>query len=198
CLKRIRRVRDFRLASKNPATRKLAEFPLSFHNMRLPDSAYLAIPEVSSERRAYIPIAFLPPKVMASNLLKVVEGATLYHFGVLTSNVHMAWVRAVCGRLKSDYRYSAVIVYNNFPWPKATEAQKSAIERTANAILDARSKYKGETFSALYDPLTMPEGLQRAHRDNDHAVMRLYGLPAKDIEESRIVASLMSGYLALS
>ena len=124
----------------------------------------------------------------------MVPSATLYHFGVLTSNVHMAWVRAVCGRLKSDYRYSKDIVYNNFPWPTPTEEMRAEIERTAQAILDARALYPDSSLADLYDEVTMPPELRRAHQQNDRAVMKAYAFPIKDFTESDCVAALLKMY----
>ena len=155
CYKRVQAVREFRLASKSAPTRKLAEKPTRFHVENFPKGDYIVVPEVSSERRRYIPIGYLNSETLCSNLVKIVPDATLYHFGVLTSSVHMAWVRAVCGRLKSDYRYSKDIVYNNFPWPKVTEQGQSdvklRVEATAQNILDVRAKYPDSSLADLYD-----------------------------------------------
>ena len=198
CMKRIEAVRDFRLASKSDGTVKLAEKPTHFHVENMPKSTYVVIPEVSSERRRYIPMGFMTPDILCSNLVKIVPEATLYHFGILTSNVHMAWVRAVCGRLKSDYRYSKDIVYNNFPWPTPTEDQKKKIEQTAQKILDARALYPDSSLADLYDPLTMPSELQKAHTANDRAVMQAYGFSIKEMSEVDCVAALMKMYQKLT
>jgi hypothetical protein len=139
-------------------------------------------------------MGFVSPDVLASNLVKIIPTTTLYHFGILTSNVHMAWVRAVCGRLKSDYRYSKDIVYNNFPWPDATDEQKAAIEALAQGVLDARAQFPDSSLADLYDPLTMPPELLKAHRALDTAVMKLYGFPVKDFREADCVARLMVRY----
>ncbi|MBA2468284.1 MAG: class I SAM-dependent DNA methyltransferase [Chloroflexia bacterium] len=172
---RVEKVREFRLASKAPTTRAYAQYPTLFRQISQPDVPYLAIPEVSSERRDYIPIAFFSPDIICSNTVQFIAGAENYHFGVLTSRMHMAWVRTGCGRLKSDYRYSKDIVYNNFPWPEnVTEAQTAAIERLAQAVLDARDEFPGSTLADLYDPLTMPPALAKAHQALDRAVDRLY------------------------
>ncbi|MCD8299148.1 MAG: hypothetical protein LUD39_05265 [Opitutae bacterium] len=128
----------------------------------------------------------------------MIPSATLYHFGVLTSNVHMAWMRAVCGRLKSDYRYSKDVVYNNFPWPEATEEQRARIEATAQGILDARKNYPDSSLADLYDEVAMPPELRRAHQENDRAVMEAYGFSVKDMTESACVAELMKRYQALT
>lgn len=142
-------------------------------------------------------MGFLTPDVLCSNLVKIVPNATLYHFGVLTSNVHNAWVRAVAGRLKSDYRYSNTVVYNNFPWPTPTDEQKAKIEQTAQAILDARDLYPDASLADLYDPATMPPELVKTHQQNDKAVMRAYGFDIKTTTESSCVAELMRRYQGL-
>ena len=197
CLKRVQAVRDYRLSSPSAGTVKLADTPTRFHVENMPKGNYIVIPEVSSERRKYIPMGFLNPYVLSSNLVKVVPDAEIYHFGVLTSNVHMAWVRAVCGRLKSDYRYSKDIVYNNFPWPTPTAEQKKRIEETAQAILDARTLYPDCSLADLYDELTMPPELRKAHQANDKAVMQAYGFWGKLNTESACVAELMKMYQKL-
>ena len=138
-------------------------------------------------------MGFMSPDVLASNLVLIIPDATLYHFGVLESNVHMAWMRAVCGRLKSDYRYSKDIVYNNFPWPTPTDEQKAKIEQTAHSIIDSRAKYPDSSLADLYDPNLMPYDLLQAHRENDRAVMAAYGFPTK-ISESECVAALFYLY----
>ncbi len=174
-VKRVEAVRRYRLNSKSAPTRKLAANPTRFHVQNMPDSDYLLIPGVSSERRTYIPLSFMPPTVIASNLCLIIPNATLYHFGVLSSAMHMAWVRSVCGRLKSDYRYSAGIVYNNFPWPMTpTDKQKKTIEDVAQAVLDARTQFPNASLADLYDPLTMPEALTKAHHKLDAAVDMAY------------------------
>ena len=162
----------------------------------MPEGTYIVIPEVSSERRRYIPIGFMTPDILCSNLVKIIPNATLYHLGVLTSNVHMAWMRAVAGRLKSDYRYSKDIVYNNFPWPEPTEAQKAKIEQTAQAILDARAKYPDSSLADLYgENMYLFSDLLTAHQQNDRAVMQAYGFPVR-MTESECVAELMKLYQA--
>lgn len=199
CMKRIEAVRDFRLASKSEGTRKLAERPTRFHVENMPESNYLLIPRVSSERRRYVPIGFMEPNMIASDAVQIIPEASLYHFGVLTSNVHMAWMRAVAGRLKSDYRYSKDIVYNNFPWPEPTEEQKARIEQTAQQILDARALYPDSSLADLYDDLTMPVELRKAHQDNDRAVMHAYGFTVKSsFTESICVAELFKRYQELT
>ena len=195
--KRVEAVRQYRLASKRPATRKLADMPTQFHFKNMPDTNYLLVPSVSSERREYVPIGFMSPAAISSNLVLIVPSAGLYHFGILTSSVHNAWMRAVCGRLEMRYRYSKDIVYNNFPWPTVTDADRAKIEATAQAILDARAAYPDSSLADLYDATAMPPDLRRAHSRNDAAVLRLYGLPA-DAPEPTIVAHLMNLYKELT
>ena len=197
-MKRIAAVRDFRLGSKKEATRRCAENSSLFMEVKDPKSDYLLIPATSSEQRRYIPIGYVRKEVVPNNAVQFVPEASLYHFGILTSNVHMAWMRAVCGRLKSDYRYSANIVYNNFPWCNPTEAQKAKIEQTAQAILDARAKYPDSSLADLYDELTMPAELRKAHHDNDRAVMQAYGFDVKTMTESQCVAELFKMYEILT
>ena len=198
CLKRVENVRNFRLSSKSEGTRKLADNPTRFHVENMPQSTYIVIPEVSSEKRRYIPMGFMMPEVLCSNLVKIIPNATLYHFGVLTSNVHMAWVRTICGRMKSDYRYSKDIVYNNFPWCNPTPEQKALIEQTAQSILDARALYPDCSLADLYDEVTMPSELRKAHQANDRAVMKAYGFDVKTMTESSCVAELMKMYKRLA
>lgn len=197
CMKRVNAVRDFRLASKSAGTVKLAERPTRFHVENMPKGNYLLIPETSSERRSYIPIGFMEPDVLCSNAVKLVPEATLYHFGVLTSSVHNAWTRVVCGRLKSDYRYSKDIVYNNFPWPEVAPKQREKIEQTAQSILDAREKYPDATLADLYGNMLLFPELLKAHRANDAAVMEAYGFD-KTLSESEIVTRLFQLYQKLT
>ena len=174
-MRRIEGVKAHRLASNRETTRDLATIPYLFGENRQPRSKYLLIPGVSSERRAYVPIGFLSPKTIASNLVNVVPDAKLYHFGVLTSEMHMAWMRYTAGRLESRYRYSAGIVYNNFPWPGAvTDKQGATVEAAAQAVLDARAKFPTSTLADLYDPVAMPAPLLKAHQELDRAVDRCY------------------------
>ena len=199
-MKRIEACRQDRLNSPDEGRRKLAERPSQFREIKNPDT-FIVVPAVSSERRRYIPIGFLDKNTIATNLVTIIPDATLYHFGVLTSNVHMAWMRTVCGRLKSDYRYSKDIVYNNFPWPAPTDAQKAKIEQTAQAILDARELYPDCSLADLYDEVTMPPELRRAHQQNDRAVMDAYGFVVGTPErtsESDCVAALMRRYQELT
>lgn len=216
-MRRIEAIRDFRLKSSAAPTRKMAEQPWRFFSTPQADGNYLAIPEVSSERRQYIPIGFMDCSVIASNKLLIVSGASLYHFGVLTSSVHMAWMRRVAGRLEMRYQYSGAIVYNNFPWPEVgergdseitpnlqnsqspsnesnhSESLRQKIESTAQSILDARALYPDSSLADLYGPLTMPIELRKAHAANDAAVMKAYGL-APYTSEPEIVAHLFRLY----
>ena len=196
-VERINSVRKFRLSSKKEATKKQAATPTLFTEDRQPASNYIAIPEVSSERRIYVPMGFLTPDIICSNKLQLIPNATLYHFGILTSIVHMSWMRTVCGRLEMRYDYSGSIVYNNFPWCEPTDAQKSAIEKTAQAILDARALYPDCSLADLYDEATMPPELRKAHQANDRAVMKAYGY-APSMTEPEIVADLMKRYQELT
>ncbi len=195
-LDRIRKVREMRLASSFPDTRSMAETPTTFRETWNPES-YVVIPRVSSENRRYVPMGFLDKETIPTDSVIIIPDASLYHFGVLTSNVHMAWMRVVCGRLKSDYRYSKDIVYNNFPWCQPTEEQKARIEQTAQAILDARAKYPDCSLADLYDEVTMPPELRRAHQENDRAVMAAYGFSTK-MTESECVAELFKMYQELT
>ena len=196
CLKRIEAVRNYRLASPSAGTVKLADKPTRFHVENMPKGNYLLIPKVSSERRLYIPVGFMTPEILSSDLVFIIPDATLYHFGVLTSLVHNAWMRVVCGRLKSDFRYSKDIVYNNFPWPNCTENQKSQIEQTSQAILEARELYADASLADLYGNLILFPELIKAHRANDAAVMEAYGF-RKDMTEPEIVAELFKMYQKL-
>lgn len=198
CMKRVQAVRELRLASKSEGTVKLADAPTRFHVENMPQGTYIVVPEVSSERRRYVPMGFMSSDVLCSNKVRIMPGGSLYHFGILTSNVHMAWMRAVCGRLKSDYSYSINVVYNNFPWPTPTEAQKQKIEETAQAILDARALYPDSSLADLYDELTMPPELRHAHQENDRAVMQAYGFDVKNTTEASCVAALMRMYQAMT
>jgi hypothetical protein len=195
-LERIEKVRQMRLSSPDAGTRRLADRPTLFRETKNPET-FIIIPSVSSERRQYIPIGFLGKDTIPTNLVLIIPNATLYHFGILTSSTHMAWMRAVAGRLKSDYRYSKDIVYNNFPWPAATDTQKAQIETLAQAVLDARTAFPDSSLADLYDPLTMPPNLQKAHRTLDNAVMKLYNFP-KGYNEVDVVAALMEMYKELT
>ncbi|HHT0594012.1 TPA: class I SAM-dependent DNA methyltransferase [Legionella anisa] len=190
--KRAAAVKDHRMKSKRMATKKLADLPTLFGENRQPLQSYILIPRISSERRQYIPIGFFTPDVIVGDCLSV-PGASLYHFGVLTSSMHMAWVRSVCGRLKSDYRYSNLLVYNNYPWPSATDKQKSKITELAQIILNIRLKYSKSTLADLYDPISMPSELVKAHESLNRAVDVAYGKFSFENESER-VAFLFNKY----
>lgn len=197
CLARVRAVKEYRESSSRASTVKLSLKPTRFQTENMPKGHYIVIPEVSSEKRRYIPMGYLDDSKLCSNKLRLMPNANLYEFGVLESNVHMAWMRCVCGRLKSDYDYSIKVVYNNFLWPVPTEQQKAKIEQTAQAILDARALYPDCSLADLYDELTMPPELRKAHQDNDRAVMDAYGFTkgtAARTSESACVAELMKLY----
>ncbi len=194
---RLQKCKDFRIASKQSQAHKMADYPFLFVSERQPDTDYLLIPQASSENRRYIPIGYMSKEVIVSNTCFTIPNASLYGFGILTSNVHMSWTRTVCGRLKSDYRYSNTIVYNNFPWCSPTPEQKAKIEATAQGILDARAKYPDCSLADLYDPLTMPPELKKAHEANDKAVMEAYGMNVKTTSESDCVSFLMNLYKEL-
>jgi hypothetical protein len=172
---RINAVKKFRLGSKREATRDLANFPTRFAFISHQETEYIIIPSVSSIKRKYVPIGFMSKDVIASNLCLIIPGANLFHFGILTSAMHMTWLSYVGGKLKSDYRYSASLVYNNFPWPKSpTDKQKETVEAKAQAVLDARALYPDSSLADLYDPLTMPPELVKAHQALDKAVDKCY------------------------
>jgi len=192
-MKRVELCKQDRLSSPDKGRQKLAETPTLFRETNNPES-YIIVPAVSSERRKYVPMGFLDKETISTNLNIIIPDATLYHFGILTSNVHMAWMRTVCGRLKSDYRYSKDIVYNNFPWCNPSEEQKAKIEKTAQMILDARAMYPDCSLADLYDEAVMPPELRKAHQLNDRAVMEAYGFWGKLNSESECVAELMGMY----
>ena len=196
---KVERVQKWRAASNRKNTVLLADTPTLFAEIRQPQTKYLAVPTVCSEKRRYIPMVYLSPEVIASNQVYVVPNATLYHFGIMQSNVHMAWMRAVCGRLETRYRYSNSVVYNNFPWPNPTDEQKAKIEQTAQTIIDVRKQFSDVCLADLYDPVFMPVELRRAHQQNDRAVMEAYGFPVKnDFTEIRCVAELFKMYQELT
>ena len=197
CLERVEAVRDYRLKSTSAGTRKLADTPTRFHVENFPKGNFILIPEATISTRRYVPMGFLTPEKMCSNLVKIIPEGQIYHFGVLTSNVHMAWMRSTCGYYGPSYRYSKDIVYNNFPWPSPTDEQKAKIEETAQAILDARALYPDCSLADLYDELTMPVELRKAHQANDKAVMQAYGFSIK-MTESECVAELMKMYQELT
>ena len=192
-MKRIQACKEDRENAPDEGRRKLAATPHLFREQLNPET-YIIVPSVSSERRRYVPMGFLKADTIPTNLVLIIPDATLYHFGILESNVHMAWMRAVCGRLEMRYRYSKDVVYNNFPWPNPTDEQKAKIEETAQAILDARALYPDSSLADLYDELTMPSELRTAHQNNDRAVMRAYGFDVKTMTESTCVAELFKRY----
>ena len=192
-MKRIQACKEDRENAPDEGRKKLSATPHLFREQLNPET-YIIVPSVSSERRRYVPMGFLKSDTIPTNLVLIIPDASLYHFGILESNVHMAWMRAVCGRLKSDYRYSKDVVYNNFPWPNPTDEQKAKIEQTAQAILDARALYPDSSLADLYDELTMPVELRKAHQDNDRAVMQAYGFNVKTTTESQCVAELFKLY----
>ena len=194
---RVEQCRENRLGMKDKGTQRLAETPTTFRDTLNPNN-YIALPMVSSERRRYIPMAYFHNDTIPTNQVQIIPDASLYHFGILESNVHMAWMRAVCGRLKSDYRYSKDVVYNNFPWPNPSDEQKQKIKQTAQSILDARALYPDSSLADLYDELTMPVELRRAHQENDRAVMAAYGFNVKAMTESQCVAELFKLYKQLT
>ena len=196
-LERIEGVRDYRLKSTKEATRRSADTPTLFQEVKFSETDFVAVPEVSSERRKYVPMDFISADTICTNAMRFVPNASRYEFGVMTSIVHNSWMRVVCGRMKSDYDYSNTIVYNNFPWPQVSEDQKQKVEQTAQTILDIRRKYPDNSLADLYDELTMPVELRRAHRANDAAVLEAYGFP-KDASESDIVARLFKMYQELT
>lgn len=197
---KVEAVRQFRLSSKAKTTNGYAKVPQLFAQITQPDNTdFLIVPSVSSEKRRYIPIGFATSETIASNAVQIVPNATLYHFGILTSNVRMAWMRAVCGRLKSDYRYSKEIVYNNFPWPTPTDEQREKIEQTAQAIIDARALHSDCSLAEMYgDKMYLFPELLKAHQQNDKAVMQAYGFWGKLNTESACVAELMKMYQKLT
>ena len=194
---RVQAVYEFRANNESPSTNVLKDTPSKYFQSQVPKGKSVVVPVVSSENRKYIPMCFMPEGMVYTNALFFIDESTIYTFGVLTSNVHMAWMRTVCGRMKSDYRYSNTMAYNTFPWPNPTEEQKAEIEKTAQAILDARALYPDCSLADLYDELTMPPELRKAHQANDKAVMKAYGFWGKLNTESECVAELMKMYQEL-
>ena len=193
CLKKVKKVQRFRLRSKRKSTRELAKKPTRFQVENFPKCKSIAVPVVSSGKREYIPTGFLDKEYIASDTVRLIFTTSLYYFSIINSSLHMNWMRTVCGRLKSDYSYSKDVVYNTFPWPNPTQKQKENIEKTAKMILDARKLYPNCTLAQLYDPLTMPPELRKAHKLNDEAVLKAYGF-SKNITEEECVAKLMEMY----
>ncbi len=191
---RVQLVYNYRANNESPSTNILKDTPTKYFQPQVPNSKSIVVPVVSSINRRYIPICFMPEGMVYTNALFFIDNASIYTFGIITSNVHMAWTRTIAGRLKSDYRYSNTMVYNTFPWPQPTKEQKEKIEKTAQAILDIRNKYLGSCLADLYDELTMPSDLRKAHQENDKAVMEAYGFNWKKMTESECVAELMKMY----
>jgi len=192
---RIQKCKEAREKSIAAGIRKFAATPTLFAQITQPPNVdYIIVPRHSSQTRRYVPFGFVSADVIVNDAVQIIPGATVYDFGVITSNVHMSWMRAICGRIKSDYRYSKDVVYNNFPWPDPTDEQKEKIKQTAQAILDARALYPDSSLADLYDPLTMPPELKKAHQANDAAVMKAYGMPIKETDEAACVAWLMRLY----
>ncbi|MCH4020019.1 MAG: hypothetical protein LKE61_04000 [Erysipelotrichaceae bacterium] len=195
-IKRIENVRKFRLRSTNAGTRKAADVPYLFEKIKQPTTNFIALPKVSSQRRKYVPMDFMKPDVIVGDMVYLINDADIYMFGIMESKVHMAWMRLLCGRLKSDYRYGSTLVYNTFPWPNVSETKRKKIESTAQAILDARNIYPTSSLADLYDPDIMPVELKNSHDANDKAVMDAYGFKY-DMSEAEIVAELMKMYQQL-
>lgn len=191
---RMENVREIRITSKRKSTQDLANYSYRFGEVRQPDTDYLLVPSTSSENRKYIPIGYVSKDVIASNAVLLIPDINKSIFAIMTSNVHNAWMRVVAGRLKSDYRYSASIVYNNFPWPELDEKQEERLKSTAEMILKAREIYSDWSYADLYNELTMPPELRRAHQENDKAVMEAYGFNWRKMTESECVAELMKLY----
>ncbi len=196
-LKRVEMVKSYRLASNRAATKKLANIPTLFGEVRHPNANYILVPKVSSERRKYIPMGLVDKTTISTDLNLLIPNGTLYEFGLMESKIHMAWMRTVCGRLKSDYRYSAKLVYNNFPWPEPNEALKEHVEKAAQAVLDSRDNYPDSSLADLYDPLTMPSDLRKAHQQLDNAVDRCYRKEAFKDDADRL-AFLFNEYARLT
>lgn len=194
---RVERVKEHRLKSNRKSTNELANYPYRFGEVRQPKSTYLLVPRVSSENRKYVPIGYVEADTIASDAVLIIPNADIYHFSIMCSNVHMAWMKTVAGRLKSDFRYSASIVYNNFPWPDLDEHKKNILGKSGNNILKARSMYKDWSYADLYNDLTMPPELRKAHQLNDAAVMEAYGFDWRYMSESECVAELMKMYQKL-
>ncbi|MBO4402027.1 MAG: hypothetical protein J5809_09335 [Selenomonadaceae bacterium] len=190
---RVKAVREFRLTSTKAATRKAAENPTLFTEIRQPTTNYICVPRVSSERRRYVPMAFMTPDIIAGDACSVIPNADIFLFGMLESSVHMNWMRVVAGRLRADYRYSGTLVYNNFPFVEVSERQRAKISAAAQAILDARAKFPEASLADLYDELAMPAELRAAHRANDKAVLEAYGYDY-DMDEESMVVDLLQRY----
>ena len=198
CWERVEAVRNYRLASKSAGTRKIADKPTRFHVENFPRGNYILVPRHSAGNRRYIPLGFLPSKVIAGDSTLIIRGAELYHFGVLTSLIHNLWAQTVCGYLGTSYRYSKDVVYNNFIWSSVTARQRRQIEKSAQEILDVRAEFSDWTFAKLYDENTMPDELRAAHKWNDFNVALAYGFEDFWEDESKVVAELMKLYKSLT
>ena len=196
-MKRIQNVKEYRLASKRKSTLKLADYPTHFQVETIEHNNYLVMPLTSSQRREYVPIGFISPDALPSNLVTVISNASLSDFAVITSSTFMNWMTTICGGLKRDYRITKTNVYNNFPWPKIEDEQKEKLSKTAQGILDARKLYPDSSLADLYDPLTMPVELRKAHEANDKAVLKAYGLKPSTTEQE-IVQHLFEMYSQLT
>jgi hypothetical protein len=197
-LERVEKVRAFRLSSPKKQTRESAATPWLFQEIRQPDQKFVIVPRHSSDLREYVPLGFVSPEIIVSDAVLIIPGATLYHFGVLTSIVHMAWLRLIGGRIGTDYRYSKDVVYNNFPWPKASRAGQERIEALALGVLEARSRFPEKSLADLYDPRLTPTALLEAHGKLDRAVLDLYGFKAGESQgEEAIVSKLLVLYQQL-
>lgn len=185
-LQRVEAVKVMRLASTKAPTREMANYPTLFAEIRQPQTNYLALPRVSSERRAFIPIAYASNDLIAGDKLQTIPNASLYEFGVIVSTMHMAWTRTTCGRLKSDYQYSAKITYNNLPWPEPDDKQRATIDAAAQTVLDGRAAHPQASLADLYDPLTMPANLLKAHQVLDKAVDAAYGYKGANTDAARV------------
>jgi type I restriction-modification system DNA methylase subunit len=199
CLKRVKAVKDFRLSSSRPKTVELADTPTLFAHTNIPKGSYIVIPQVSSQRRFYIPMGYMDETVICSDKLRLMPKGSIYHFGILESNVHMAWMRTFCCRLKSDYSYTVKHVYNTFPWPNCTEEQKKEIEKTAQKIISIRNEFLNESedscsLADLYDPIAMPPSLFKAHQNNDKAVMKAYGFSSNKMDDLNLIKELIVPY----
>ena len=190
---RVKKVREVRLKSKRDATKKLAETPHLFGFISQPSTNYILVPSVSSENRKYIPMDFVSPEIIASNLVLMIPDAELWHFGILTSSVHMAWTKTVCGRLEMRYRYSAKLVYNNFVWKQMTPTQFTKLVESSKKILEARKNYPNASLADLYDEIAMPKDLRAAHKLNDKTVMDIYGFD-ESMTDEEIAISLLEAY----
>ena len=198
-MERVRQCKLSRESSVAAGIRKFADTPTLFAQRTQPtEEDFIIVPRVSSQTRKYIPMGFIKAGTIVTDLVQIIPNANIYEFGIIISNVHMAWMRATCMRMKSDYSYSKDVVYNNFPWPNPTDAQKAKIEKTAQAILDARALYPDSSLADLYDETAMPPELRKAHQNNDRAVMEAYGFSVRDMDESKCVAELMKMYQRLT